>query len=67
MAVTVQHDLPKTGFIRLPQVLSVIPVSRSTWFSWIKAGKAPAGTKLSPRITAWHVDAIRNHIASYDK
>lgn len=67
MAETVQQHLPQVGFVRLPQVLSVIPVSRSTWWAWIKAGKAPAGTKLSPRITAWRVDQIREVLASYDK
>jgi len=60
-------QFPETGFVRLPQVLSVIPVSRPTWWAWIKAGKAPSGTKLSPRITAWRVEDIRALIASHDR
>jgi prophage regulatory protein len=59
MAAAVQQQLPQTGFVRLPQVLSVIPVSRSTWWAWVKSGKAPAGRKLGPRITAWRVEDIR--------
>lgn len=59
MAKAIEHHLPDTGFIRLPQVLSVIPVSRSTWWAWVKSGKAPAGKKLGQRITAWKVEDIR--------
>lgn len=61
------NSLPHTGFVRLPQVLALIPVSRSTWWAWVASGKAPKGTKLSPRITAWRVDDIRALIASHDK
>lgn len=51
--------IPETGFVRLPQILAVIPVSRSTWWAWVKSGKAPAGKKLGPRITAWKAADIR--------
>jgi len=64
--------LPETGYVRLPQIIgnpyanppvpAVIPVSRSTWWAWVKAGKAPPGTKLGPRITAWRVEDIRKLI-----
>ena len=64
MASTVQQ-LPETGFVRLPAILRSIPVSRSTWWAWVKSGKAPAGRKLGPRITAWKVEDIRNLIASH--
>lgn len=52
-------SLPDSGFIRLPQVLSTIPVSKSTWWAGIKLGKYPAGIKLSERVTAWRVEDIR--------
>lgn len=51
--------LPESGFIRLPQVLNTIPVSKSTWWAGIKLGKYPAGIKLSERVTAWRVEDIR--------
>lgn len=51
--------LPDSGFIRLPQVLNTIPVSKSTWWAGIKLGKYPAGIKLSERVTAWRVEDIR--------
>lgn len=56
------HNLPETGFIRLPQVLAIFPVGKSTWWAGVKAGKYPQSVKLSPRITAWHVDSIRKLI-----
>ncbi|MHB8391855.1 MAG: helix-turn-helix transcriptional regulator [Acidobacteriaceae bacterium] len=54
------QDLPETGFVRLPAVLRVFPVSKSTWWSGVKAGKYPAPVRtLGKRITAWRVEDIR--------
>lgn len=52
-------ELPTTGYIRLPQVLSLIPVGRSTWWQGIKDGRYPKGIKLGPKTTAWKVEDIR--------
>jgi prophage regulatory protein len=54
--------LPETGFIRLPAVLKVIPVSKSTWWAGIKTGRFPQPVKLGERITAWRVEDIRTLI-----
>ena len=51
--------LPETGFLRLPTVLRVYPVSKSSWWAGIKAGKYPRPVKLGPRISAWKVADIR--------
>lgn len=64
MANTVQQQLPDTGFVRLPSVLRVFPVSRSTWWAGVKTGHFPKPVKLGPRVTAWRVEDIRNLIAS---
>jgi len=56
------HNLPETGFIRLPQVLAIFPVGKSTWWAGVKTGKYPQSVKLSLRITAWPVDSIRKLI-----
>lgn len=56
--------LPETGFIRLPAVLSVFPVSKSTWWVGIQRGLYPAGVKLSEKCTAWRVEDIRKLIES---
>lgn len=54
-----QSSMPDTGFVRLPAVLSVYPVSRSTWWAMVADGRAPAPVKLGPRVTAWKVEDIR--------
>lgn len=53
-----QKDLPKNpllneGFLRLPQVLALFPISRSSWYAGIKSGIYPSGYKLGIRTTAW--------------
>lgn len=57
-------QLPTTGFVRLPQILAHIPVSRSTWWAGVRSGKYPAAVKLSENITAWKVEDIHALIAS---
>ena len=51
--------LPVTGFLRLPQVLALIPISRSAWWAGIKEGKFPQGIKLGSKTTVWRAEAIR--------
>ncbi len=51
--------LPEAGFIRLPQVLSLIPISRSAWWDGIRQGKYPQGVKLGTKTTVWRVEDIR--------
>jgi predicted DNA-binding transcriptional regulator AlpA len=53
------ETLPKEGFVRLPAVLAIFPVGRSTWWAGVKSGRYPAPVKLSPRVTAWRVEDIR--------
>lgn len=61
METTVHQStlLPAEGYVRLRQVLAVIPVSRSSWFAGIKSGKYPKGVKLGERTTAYRVSDIR--------
>ncbi len=39
--------------LRLPQVLEIVPVGKSTWWSGVKSGRFPSGIKLGPRTTVW--------------
>ncbi len=56
--------LPETGFIRLSNILKVIPVGKSTWWAGVKAGRFPQSVKLGKRTTAWRVQEIRTLIAT---
>ena len=59
---TLAVTLPETGFVRLPQILSLIPISRSAWWAGIREGKFPQGIKLGSKTTVWRAEAIRNLI-----
>ena len=48
-----QIHIPAAGFLRLPQVLRLVPVGRSSWWRGVKAGRYPRGIKIAPRTTAW--------------
>lgn len=50
--------LPETGYLRLPEVLKLIPVSKTTWWDGVKTGRYPKGVKLSERVTAWRAEDI---------
>jgi len=45
------------SLIRLPAVLELVPVSRSTWWAWCAAGKAPQPIRLG-RTTCWRYSDI---------
>lgn len=59
-----QHDepLPATGYIRIKDVLRLIPVGKSTWWAGVKSGRYPKPVKLGPRMTAWRVEDIKQFI-----
>jgi predicted DNA-binding transcriptional regulator AlpA len=56
--------LPETGFLRQPQVLLFVPISRSTLWRRIQAGTFPGPVKLSARVTAWRAEDVRNWISA---
>jgi predicted DNA-binding transcriptional regulator AlpA len=49
-----------SGFLRLDQVLQLIPISKATWWNGCKTGQFPKPYKLAPRITAWKASDIQN-------
>ncbi|PZP40267.1 MAG: transcriptional regulator [Pseudomonas fluorescens] len=59
--------LPSTGFVRLSTILTVLPISKSTWWAGVKSKRFPAGIKISPRITAWRAEDIRKLISDYEE
>lgn len=52
------NNLQNDALLRLPQVLALIPVSRSAWWAGCKSGKYPKPVKLGPRTTTWRAADI---------
>jgi len=59
------NQIPEVGFVRLPTILKIIPISKSTWWEGIKTGRFPQPIKLGPRTTVWSVESIRALIAMH--
>jgi prophage regulatory protein len=55
-------SLPTSGFLRLRQVLQIVPIGRSTLYQKMKLGTFPPAVKLGPRITAWRVEDINEYL-----
>lgn len=53
------EELPKTGLLRIKQVLRFVPVSRSNWWAGVRSGRYPKPLKLSERVTVWRAADIR--------
>ena len=62
-APTAPLKLPETGFLRQPQVLAFVPISKSTLWRRIQARTFPEPVKLSERVTVWRAEDIRRWIA----
>jgi len=52
-------SIPEIGFVRLPEVLAVIPIGKTSWWDGVKTGRFPKPVKLSTRCTAWRAEDIR--------
>lgn len=54
--------MPDVGFIRLPQVLYYLGISKTTFYQNIENGIFPKPKKLTARTSVWSVEDIRNLI-----
>ena len=50
-------------FLRAKEVAAVLGIGVSTWWAWVKAGKAPKGIKLGSRTTVWRASEIMALVA----
>ncbi len=48
--------------IRLPEVMRLTGLAKSTVWLWVSKGKLPTPTKLSPRVSVWRESEIQNYI-----
>ena len=55
-------SIPEIGFVRLPEVLAVIPIGKTCWWEGVKTGRFPRPVKLSARCTAWRAEDIHQLI-----
>ncbi|GAB3514216.1 helix-turn-helix transcriptional regulator [Emticicia fontis] len=55
------------GFMRLEQILKLIPVSKATWWNGCKSGRFPKSYKICPRVTAWKMSDIKNCLDSFEQ
>lgn len=54
-------------FLRLNEILRLIPVSQSSWWRGVKSGIYPKSVKLAPRTTAWKESDIKDLINKINK
>jgi prophage regulatory protein len=57
-AFTTPDSQDPNRLLRLPQVLALIPVSRSCWWQWVRDGKAPQPVYLGDRCTCWRYSDV---------
>lgn len=62
-----QQSIPVHGLLRLPQVLSMIPISKSAWWEGCRTGRYPKPIKLGPRTTVWKEEDIAAFIENLGK
>ena len=53
-----QSPIPSIGFLRLPQILAIIPISKSAWWEGCRTGRFPKPVKRGPRTTVWKAEEI---------
>lgn len=66
--------LPATGYVRVahivgdpnakPPIPALIPIGKSTWWKGVRENRYPQPLKLSPRVTVWRIEDIRQLIES---
>ena len=50
--------------VRLPEVLAIVGVSKSTLYAWVENGLFPAPVRLGPRAVAWRACDVARWLES---
>ena len=53
-----ESNISQKGFLRLNQVLELVPVAKSTWWAGCKTGRFPRPIKIGLRASAWRTADI---------
>ena len=56
--MTQQNNTSSNKLLRLPEVLKLVPVSRSTWYRGVDSGIYPKPVKISKRAVAWRASDV---------
>lgn len=51
-------------FMRLSEILKILPINRATWLNWVKDGNAPEPVKFGPKTIMWHTEDIKEYLNS---
>lgn len=49
---------PNAVLMRAGQIAGWACISKSTWYSWVAAGRVPPGIKLSSGTVVWNVEEV---------
>lgn len=53
-----QKNIDFNRLIRLTEVLTLLPISKSTWWEGVRQGKYPQPVKLGKRLTCWRLSDV---------
>ena len=59
MTTSAFNDLPANGFVRMPTVMAVVGLARSTIYELIQKQRFPAPEKLTAHAAGWRVADVR--------
>lgn len=63
MPATVQSSpapvLPETGFLRLADVLKLVPVCKTAWYNGVRSGEFPQPVALGKRARGYRAEDVR--------
>lgn len=54
------------ALLRLPEVLELVPISRSTWWAGVRDGRFPKPVKIGDRVSAWRARDIKQLLDSFE-
>lgn len=57
------NDSKPARLLRVRDVIGRVPVSRSTWWRWVRTGYAPVPVRVGENTTAWLESDIDEFIA----
>jgi predicted DNA-binding transcriptional regulator AlpA len=65
-AVPERSPIVVDRMLRLPEVLSIVGIGRTTLYNLVRAGKFPAPLHLSTRIRGWRLSSVQEFLSSVE-